>query len=432
MYKRLLRNRGLQPVLQIVLPQSWKQLILEELHDDILSSHLGTDRTFERVHLHYYWPSYFVDAKNWCESCEECHSRKGSRSKNKTPLISIPVQGKPFEEIAIDFLEIKPQGNRVEGYPMKDIKADKAARLLLNEWVARFGCPVSVNSDQGSQFESELFKEMCKILETKKKGTSLYHPQSDGMVECCNCTFLDMLSIYASNERDWDLKLPLLLFAYRTSLHSSTNFSPFRLTFRREAHAPQDLMFGPPPGEKLSRKEWVVDLQTELRRVFGLCREHISSAQRCQKASYDRDLKAKYMQYEPGTRVMLFDPTARGKFGKPNNPWKGPFRVIERTGPVMYKIEIGNGEKMHVNYDRLKGCTERFASLRNKKYVFCQQDSNRNNKCQVSSKKKCLTMRMISRICQDQCQMQNRAQNRCLFRAQWPIQSRTFVIPTSF
>ena len=124
---------------------------------------------------------------------------------------------------------------------MKDIKADKAARLLVNEWVARFGCPVSVDSDQGSQFESELLKEMRKVLEKKKKRTSSYHPQSDGMVECCNRMFLDMLSIHVYSERDWDLKLPLLLFAYRTSLHSSTNFSPFHLTFGREAHVPPRL-----------------------------------------------------------------------------------------------------------------------------------------------------------------------------------------------
>ena len=171
---------------------------------------MDTDHTFERVCLRYYWPNCFVDEKNWCESCEECLSRKGSRSKNKEPLISIPVQGKPFEEIAIDFLEIKPptpRGNRyimvvqdyftkwVEGYPMKDIKAGKAAQLLVNECVACFSCPVSVNSDQRSQLESELLKEMCKMLETKKKRTSLYHSQSDHMVECCNHTFLDMLSI---------------------------------------------------------------------------------------------------------------------------------------------------------------------------------------------------------------------------------------------
>ena len=91
------------------------------------------------------------------------------------------------------------------------------------------------------------------------------------------------------------------------------------------------------------------------------------------------------MQYEPGARVMLFDPTARGKFGELNNPWKGPFRVMERTGPATYIIEIGNGKQMHVNYDRLKGCTKRFASLLDKEYVFYQQDFERNNKYRVSS-----------------------------------------------
>ena len=77
-----------------MLPQSWIQLVLEELHDDILAGHMGTERTFERICLRYYWPSYYLDMKNWCESCEECLARKGNAYKSKAPLINIPVQGR--------------------------------------------------------------------------------------------------------------------------------------------------------------------------------------------------------------------------------------------------------------------------------------------------------------------------------------------------
>ena len=166
-----------------------------------------------------------------------------------------------------------------------------------------------------------------------------------------------MLSVYASNEKNWDLKLPLLRFADHTSLHSSTQISPFRLTFGREEHVTLHFMFGPPPGDRLSSKEWVAILQRDLRSTFQLCREHISSAQKRQKANYDRDLKAKYVQYSPSTYVMLFDPTARGKSGKLNKPWRGPFKVIERIRSVTFRVEIENGKKMHANYDKLKSCT---------------------------------------------------------------------------
>ena len=170
-----------------MLPQSWIQLALEELHDDILAGHMGTERTFESIRLGYYWPSYYLDVKHWCENCEECLARKGNAYESKASLINMPVQGRHFEEIAIDFLEIKQPTTRgncyimvvqdyftkwIEGYPMKDINADKRARLLVNEWVSCFGCPVSINLEQGSQLELELFKELCKILETKKRRLS--------------------------------------------------------------------------------------------------------------------------------------------------------------------------------------------------------------------------------------------------------------------
>ena len=133
--------------------------------------------------------------------------------------------------------------------------------------------------------------------------------------------------------------------------------------FGREPHVPLDLMFCPPPGERLSSKEWVAILQRDLRNTFQLCHEHISFAQKCQKANCDRDLKAKYVQYDLGTYVMLFDPMARGKYDKLNKAWRGPFKVIERTGPVTYRVETENEKKMYVNYNRLKAVLKDCRSL---------------------------------------------------------------------
>ena len=66
------------------------------------------------------------------------------------------------------------------------------------------------------------------------------------MVERSNRTVIDVLSKYASNEPDWDLRLPLVLFALRTSEHATTKFSPFRLVYGREAKLPWDIVYGTP------------------------------------------------------------------------------------------------------------------------------------------------------------------------------------------
>ena len=82
------------------------------------------------------------------------------------------------------------------------------------------------------------------MLGIKKTRTIPYHPQSDGIVERFNRTLLNMLSIAVGEEEmSWDLQLPLLLLAYRTSFHDTTGTSPFELMYGREVRLPEDVMF---------------------------------------------------------------------------------------------------------------------------------------------------------------------------------------------
>ena len=88
-------------------------------------------------------------------------------------------------------------------------------------------------TDQGRNFESTLMKEVCQLLGIVKTRTTPYHPQSDGLVERFNRTLLNFLSLAASeNEQEWDLHLPMVMLAYRTSVQQSTGpCTPFYLTF---------------------------------------------------------------------------------------------------------------------------------------------------------------------------------------------------------
>ncbi len=161
--------------------------------------------------------------------------------KVRATMISSLV-GNPMERIATDILGPLPttkSGNKyilvvsdyfnrwAEAYSLPNQEASTIARILVDEWISRFGAPQSLHSDQGRNFESTLFVEMCQLLSIEKTRTTPYHPQSDGLVERLNRTLLTMLSIRACEKQDkWDEHLPLIMMAYRTSVHETTGFTP--------------------------------------------------------------------------------------------------------------------------------------------------------------------------------------------------------------
>lgn len=113
--------------------------------------------------------------------------------------------------------------------------------------ITKYGIPGELHSDQGSNFESNVFKEMCKLLGIQKTRTSLYRSQLDGMVE----TIENMLSMFVEpHHKDWNKYIPLIMMAYSSSVHASTGLTPCSMMFKREITLPVDLCFERLPEEK--------------------------------------------------------------------------------------------------------------------------------------------------------------------------------------
>ncbi len=106
---------------------------------------------------------------------------------------------------------------------MPDFTAKTVAQKLVYEFISRYGVPLEIHSDQSRNYEANLFKEMCQLLDIHKTRTSPYHPQSNGITEKYNQVLVNMISAYVKkNQKDRDINLPLLTAAYRTCEHSST------------------------------------------------------------------------------------------------------------------------------------------------------------------------------------------------------------------
>ena len=342
---------------QLLVPRSKQKEVFEHLHDHATGGHLGTEKTISKIIVAFYWPGLRRDVQQLCKKCDQCAARKPSLGKRKAPLQQYLV-GSPMERIAIDVLGPLPktrQGNQfvvvigdyftkwMEAFAAPDEKAETVAAIVVQQFICRFGVPRQLHSDKGSNFESNLFQQVCKLLNIDKTRTTSRRPQSDGMVERFNRTLECMLTMYVEkHQRRWDEFLPYVMLAYRSSVHESTGFSPNMLMLGRELEMPlQTVVPQPAPEEQDGEdiEDYVFELQDTLQDAHEHARLHLRRSAQYQKRQYDHR-GARPAEFKPGTPVWYYNSGRRkGVCPKLVSPWKGPFIVIQKVTDVTYKIQ---------------------------------------------------------------------------------------------
>ena len=126
-----------------------------------------------------------------------------------------------------------------EAFLTRDQRASTVADILVTRVFSRFGPPLIIHSDQGRNFESNLTQEVSRLKGTHKSRTTAYHPLWDGLVERQNRTIQGILSIFVSEHPDdWDNRVSMAVYAYNTSTHESTGYSPYEMVFGCDARTP--------------------------------------------------------------------------------------------------------------------------------------------------------------------------------------------------
>ena len=285
----------------------------------------------------------------WITECEISSRCRTPVLPKKAPMKSIEVEvGQPMELWAMDILGPLPtttRGNQyilgmldhftkwVEAVPMTNQRAETVAKAFVDEVVTRHGVPGKLLTVQGRNFEADLIRQVFNLHDVKKLRTSPYHPQTDRQVERLNRTLKQILTAYVNKDHsDWDVHLPLALFAYRNNVHSSSGISPFKAVYGREDNTPLVLMSTPAEAREKFILNYCDELEKTLKDVQRVVRKNIGEAQRKQKKAYDcHNSVEKETPFKQGDRVWLNNIAApKGLSRKFHQQWAGPYKFLSR------------------------------------------------------------------------------------------------------
>nr|KAG5709841.1 hypothetical protein BaRGS_032665 [Batillaria attramentaria] len=178
---------------------------------------------------------------------------------------------------------------------------------------SHLGYPLLIHTDQGKNFTSQLFSELCKLLHIIKTRTTPYRPCSNGQVERINRTILQMVRCtLQAKQVDWDRELQVLMGAIRSTENRSTGFTPNFLMLGREVNTPLQLMVGAREGPKGCTADYVASLQASMERAHLLARKNLGQQLQRQKKAYD--LRASHTSYEVGDIVSEINSAANEWF----------------------------------------------------------------------------------------------------------------------
>ncbi|KAK0147534.1 Gag-Pol polyprotein [Merluccius polli] len=336
------------------------------IHSEHSRGHQGPRVTIDPIDSHYYHPHSLEMAKEMIQNCIPCQRHNPQKGIPRPPG-KFPVPHLPFQEICIDYTDmgrdLRVGGYRyllvivcrfsgwVEAYPTKKDDAETVVRILTTEIVPRWGYPKVIASDNGTHFANALVTKVEEGLGIAHRYGSVYHPQSQGLVERANLSLKQTMSklLEADSEQtvstmakdslvtaitkykqmSWLSALPLALMAVRAAPRARTGLSPFELITGRPMPGPYT------PVEPLSDQleDQLFRYCTALTQATQDLHFQVTTTQEKQEAS---------PAVQPGEWVWV----KAAKRAFPGPRWKGPYQVRLAT-PFSAALDTPHGRKWH-------------------------------------------------------------------------------------
>ena len=285
------------------------------------------------------------DIKQFFRECVDCQQSKIIRhTKSEVQHFSLPSER--FQTVHIDIIGPLPPVKNienpyispyryaltcvdratrwVEAAPLTEITAASVATAFFNTWISRLGVPLHLISDRGSQFESELFAELSKIIGFHRLRTSSYHPETNSLIERVHRT---LKTAIIARKESWLSAMNVVLFGMRI-VPNDSGYSPFTAMTGADILIPQLLLSNDEPS---FNSECIEKLAKEMTRlnVDKLSRGKFKTPKKSFIPKELANCEEIWLRVDRIRRSM-------------EAPYTGPYKVLHRTDKNI-TIQLNNG-----------------------------------------------------------------------------------------
>jgi hypothetical protein len=234
---------------------------------------------------------------------------------------------------------------------LSDKEAETVAQGIFNRWICRYGSPLQITTDGGKEFCANLSKQLYKLMQIEHLTTSPYHPQCNSQVEIVNKTIAKYLAAFVDDTTlDWELYLPPLMFSYNTSMHSTTKFTPYFLTFGQKPRAPH--FPAPDIARKFYGESTIDEMWIRLQQARQLAIKNNELVRDNYEEKYNKEVTP--ISYAIGQEVFLDEHNFLHKNKKLSPLYSGPHIIQKLIGKTNAQLKLKNGRSTIVHLNRIK------------------------------------------------------------------------------
>ena len=344
--RRYYKDIGMITHYQILLPKQLLDEFFHALHGHN-ANHPGITKMIQEARQKYYYPCIAKYIRNWVTKCQMCiQNKRINNDLLKTELLNCPEWDLGPEDILqMDILPNLPPSGGYDNiitaidvfsrylfaYPVTRITAPAVAKIIMDILCKHTYLPTTIITDMGTQFNSQVTKEVAAVLNIELKQATTKHAQTIGLLERTHASVKAHLKAATGEFRNnWHKFLPLAVLNHNTTYHATLGCEPTRVFHGRIPHNILDFKLGYNPNPRFQpQTEVVEEVQRRIALLHDQTKKNIMQSYLKYKAYYDRKAKASPLTTED--YCFILNPKAD------TQATKIPFRDFRWVGP--YKVE---------------------------------------------------------------------------------------------
>lgn len=291
-----------------------RQQIIRNYHEG-KTNHRGINECYLSLSVRYYWPRMKDHVTKFINDCTICGQAKYDRNPIRPKLNIVPPATRPFEIVHMDSFTAQSEkyvtfidvfSKYGQAYLLRDGTALSVIQALLT-FSTHHGLPLTIITDQGTEFTNQMFSEFCKIHKITHHQTLAHSPNANGNIERFHSTLLEHLRILKLKQRDQPVinLMPYALIAYNSSVHSFTKCKPYDLILgHTDPRDPTDIDI---TGHLL--QQYSQSHREQMKQVYDLINE-TSLANRTAIIENRNKTRESEVEYQPDQQIFVSNPCA--------------------------------------------------------------------------------------------------------------------------